>query len=613
MDLSRIRNFSIIAHIDHGKSTLADRMLEYTGVVTKREAKAQLLDGMDIERERGITIKAVAVTLPWTKDGVEYQLNLIDTPGHVDFQYEVSRSLAACEGAILLVDATQGVEAQTVANCFLALEGDLEILPVLNKIDLPTAEPDEIAEEIETSLGLDATEAPSVSAKTGQGVRELLDWVVEKVPPPTGDPEAPLQALVIDAVYDDYRGIVVYIRVVNGTLKARQKITLMSSKINYDVNEVGIFQPKEKKTGELHAGEVGYFWGAIKSLDDIHIGETVTHSKECGKPAPEALPGYEEPQSMVYAGIFPTYNAELPLLRKALVKLHLNDASFTYEAEKSDALGFGFRCGFLGLLHMEIVQVRLERESNVQIVQTAPSVKYEVVEVGKEDAPYLINSPAALPDPNYLVETREPIVRASVVTPPEYLGLVMKLNEERRGKYVRQEHLGARRVILIYDLPLAEIVYDYYDVLKSGTKGYATLSYDMLGYFVADLIKLNILVNGTPVDALSMICHRDEAEKRGRQLCQNLRSEIPRHMFDVPIQAAIGGRIVARETVKAFRKDVTAKCYGGDISRKRKLLEKQKEGKKRMKHVGNVEIPQKAFLAVLGGGKDDKKKKKKGK
>ena len=607
MELSRIRNFSIIAHIDHGKSTLADRMLGLTGVVSKRDSKAQHLDGMDIERERGITIKAVAVTLPWTVDGVEYQLNLIDTPGHVDFSHEVRRSLMSCEGALLLIDASQGVEAQTVANCFLALEGGLEILPVLNKVDLPTAQPDEIAEEIELSLGLDATEAPAVSAKTGQGVPELLDWIVEKVPPPKGDKDGPLQALVIDAVYDDYRGIVVYVRIVNGTLRARKKIVLMSSGIPYDVNEVGIFQPKETKTGILEAGQVGYFWGAIKSLDDIHIGETVTYHKESGTPAAEPLPGYEEPQSMVYAGIFPSFNAELPLLRKALEKLRLNDASFTQTAEKSDALGFGFRCGFLGLLHMEIVQERLERESNVQIVQTAPSVKYEVVEIGKE--PYLINSPAALPDPNFLEEIREPIVRAQVVTPPEYIGLIMKLNEERRGTYVRQEHIGARRVILVYDLPLAEIVYDYYDVLKSGTKGYATLSYDILGYFEADLVKLNILVNATPVDALSMICHRDEAEKRGRDLCQRLRKEIPRHMFDVPIQAAIGGRVIARETIKAYRKDVTAKCYGGDITRKRKLLEKQKEGKKRMKHVGNVEIPQKAFLAVLGG-KDDKKKKK---
>lgn len=609
IDQERIRNFSIIAHIDHGKSTLADRMLEITGVVNRRDAREQHLDGMEIERERGITIKAVGVTLPWTKDGVEYQLNLIDTPGHVDFNYEVSRSLAACEGAILLVDSTQGVEAQTVANCFLAVEAELEIIPVLNKVDLPTSMPDEIAEEIENSLGLDATAAPHVSGKTGQGVRELLDLIVEQIPAPSGDREAPLRALVIDAVYDDYRGIVVHVRLVDGTIKARDRIMLMSSKKTYDVTEVGIFQPSETSTGVLRAGEVGYFWGAIKTLDDIHIGETVTLSKESGPGAKEPLPGYEEVQPMVYAGIYPSYNADLPILRKALDKLRLNDASFTFEAEKSEALGFGFRCGFLGMLHMDVVQERLERESNVQIVQTAPSVKYEVLTNDGETL--LINSPSQLPDPNYIDEIREPIVRAQVVTPPEFLGLVMTFNEEKRGNYVRQEHIGQNRVILVYDLPLAEIVFDYYDKLKSGTRGYATLSYDVLGFYAADLIRLNVLVNGVPVDALSMVCHRSVAETRGRDLCQRLRKEIPRHMFDVPIQAAIGNRVVARETVKALRKDVTAKCYGGDVTRKRKLLEKQKEGKKRMKHVGNVEIPQKAFLAVLGGGDDDDKKKKK--
>ncbi|MGE0710688.1 MAG: translation elongation factor 4 [Planctomycetota bacterium] len=608
MELARIRNFSIIAHIDHGKSTLADRMLEITGVVSAREAREQLLDGMDLERERGITIKAVNVTLPWTKDGVEYQLNLIDTPGHVDFNYEVSRSLAACEGALLLVDATQGVEAQTVANCYLAVEAELEIIPVLNKVDLPTAEPERIAEEIESSLGLDAHGAPEVSAKTGQGVRQLLDLIVDRVPPPQGQRDGALRALVIDSIYDDYRGIVVYVRVVDGVLEAKQKIVLMSSGKAYEVSEVGIFQPTMKSTGRLAAGEVGYFWGAIKTLDDIHIGETVTHAKESGEAAAEALPGYEEPQPMVYAGIYPTFNADLPLLRKALDKLRLNDASFTFEPEKSEALGFGFRCGFLGMLHMDVVQERLERESNVQIVQTAPSVRYQVTTTDGEELE--INSPSQLPEENHIEEIREPIVRASVVTPPEFLGVIMKFNEEKRGIYVRQEHIGPARVILVYDLPLAEIVFDYYDKLKSGTKGYATLSYDVLGFHESDLIRLNILVNGTPVDALSAICHRSEAEKRGRELCQRLRKEIPRHMFDVPIQAAIGRRVIARETVKALRKDVTAKCYGGDITRKRKLLEKQKEGKKRMKHVGNVEIPQKAFLAVLGGGEDDGKKKK---
>jgi GTP-binding protein LepA len=608
MDQDRIRNFSIIAHIDHGKSTLADRMLEITGVVSEREAREQHLDGMDLERERGITIKAVGVTLPWTKDGVEYQLNLIDTPGHVDFNYEVSRSLAACEGAILLVDSTQGVEAQTVANCYLAVEGDLEIIPVLNKVDLQTSMPDDVAEEIENSLGLDATDAPHVSGKTGQGVKELLDRIVDDIPAPSGDRDAPLRALVIDAIYDDYRGIVVHVRVMHGSLEARKKIMLMSSQKTYEVNEVGIFQPKETPTGRLAAGEVGYFWGAIKTLDDIHIGETVTYAKDAGRVATEPLPGYEEVQPMVYAGIYPSFNADLPVLRKALEKLRLNDASFTFEAEKSEALGFGFRCGFLGMLHMDVVQERIERESNVQMIQTAPSVKYEVAKTGGEVI--VINSPSLLPDPNFIDEIREPMVRASVVTPPEFLGLIMTFNEEKRGKYVRQEHIGQNRVILVYDLPLAEIVFDYYDKLKSGTRGYATLSYDVLGYFTADLIRLNVLVNGVAVDALSAICHRSVAEVRGRELCQRLRKEIPRHMFDVPIQAAIGNRVVARETVKALRKDVTAKCYGGDITRKRKLLEKQKEGKKRMKHVGNVEIPQKAFLSILGGGDDGKKKKK---
>ena len=599
MELDRIRNFSIIAHIDHGKSTLADRMLEITGTVTQRESKDRMLDGMDLERERGITIKAVNVTLAWEKDGETYQLNLIDTPGHVDFNYEVSRSLAACEGALLLVDATQGVEAQTVANCYLAVAGDVEVIPVLNKIDLPTADPDEISEEIENSLGLDCTDAPHVSAKTGQGVRELLDRIVDQIPPPKGDPNAPLQALVIDAIYDDYRGIVVYVRIMNGTFRAKETVLLMSRKASYDVTEVGKFAPKMTAVDSLSAGEVGYFWGAIKSLEDIRIGETLTHSKESGPACKEALPGYEEVQPMVYAGIFPTSNADLETLRKALTKLQLNDASFTFEPEKSDALGFGFRCGFLGLLHMDIVQERLERESNVQIVQTAPSVKYEIVEVGKE--PYLITSPAALPDLSVLEEIREPIVRAQVITPTEFIGVIMTLNDEKRGKYVRQEHLGERRVILIYDMPLAEIVFDYFDVLKSATRGYATLSYDMRGYFTSDLIKLNLLVNGTPVDALSTICHRSDAERRGRALCKRLRKEIPRHLFDVPIQAAIGGRVIARETAKALRKDVTAKCYGGDITRKRKLLEKQKAGKRRMRQVGNVDIPQKAFLAVLGG------------
>jgi len=607
--LSRIRNYCIIAHIDHGKSTLADRMLEYTGVVNRRELKMQMLDSMDLERERGITIKAVAVRLPWKVDGVEYTLNLIDTPGHVDFSYEVSRSLAACEGAILLVDATQGVQAQTVANCFLAIEAGLEVIPVLNKIDLPHARPEDAAMEIENSLGLDATDAPSVSGKSGQGVRELLDLVVRRVPPPKGNRAGPLRGLVIDSVYDDYRGIVVYVRIVDGELKTKDTIILMSKGRPHEVLEVGIFQPREKATGVLRTGEVGYFWGAIKSLEDVKIGDTLVHAKVSGPTATEPLPGYKEPQPMVYAGIFPVNTAELTQLRKALDKLHLNDASFVFEPEKSEALGFGFRVGFLGMLHMDVVQERLERESNVEICQTAPSVTYEVVKVGGELMH--IHSPALLPDPNFIQEIREPIVRAQVLTPQEYLGIIMKLNEDKRGKYVKQEHIGENRIILVYDMPLAEIVFEYYDTLKSISKGYATLSYELQGFFPADLVKLNILVNATPVDVLSVICHRTEAEGRGRELCKRLRTEIPRHLFDVPIQAAIGARIIARETVKALRKDVTSKCYGGDITRKRKLLEKQKEGKKRMKQVGNVEIPQSAFLAVLGGEGDGDDKKKK--
>jgi GTP-binding protein LepA len=570
-----------------------------------------MLDSMDLERERGITIKAVAVCLPWKVDGVEYTLNLIDTPGHVDFSYEVSRSLAACEGAILLVDSTQGVQAQTVANCYLAIEAGIEVIPVLNKVDLVHSRPDDAAMEIESSLGLDATDAPHVSGKTGTGVKELLDLVVKRVPPPKGDPKAPLRALVIDSVYDDYRGIVVYVRVVDGVMKAKDLVVLMSSLKEYEVAEIGIFQPREKPTGILSAGQVGYFWGAIKSLEDVKIGDTITHGKGSGPAATEALPGYKEPQPMVYAGIFPVNSGELPQLRKALDKLHLNDASFVFEPEKSDALGFGFRVGFLGMLHMDVVQERLERESNVEICQTAPSVKYEVQKV--DGTTIVINSPALLPEPNFINEIREPIVRAQVLTPKEFLGIIMKLNEDKRGKYVKQDHIGENRIILTYDMPLAEIVFEYYDTLKSISKGYATLSYELLGFYESDLIKLSILVNGEPVDALSAICHRSVAEVRGRELCKRLREEIPRHLFDVPIQAAIGGRVIARETVKALRKDVTSKCYGGDITRKRKLLEKQKEGKKRMKQVGNVEIPQSAFLAVLGGGEDadkDKKKKK---
>ncbi|MEZ0227337.1 MAG: translation elongation factor 4 [Planctomycetota bacterium] len=611
MELSRIRNFCIIAHIDHGKSTLADRILEITGAITKRESREQLLDGMDLERERGITIKAKAVALRHTHKGQEYTLNLIDTPGHVDFNYEVSRSLAACEGAVLLVDATQGVQAQTVANSLLAINGGLEIIPVLNKIDLATAHPDECVEEIENVLGLDGTDALRISGKTGVGVPALIERIIEKVPPPKGNasPDAPLRALVIDSAYDDYKGVVVYVRMIDGEFKARQNIQLMSSGKVYEVLEVGVFTPTAKAVDKLVAGEVGYFWGAIKTLEDVNIGDTVTHDKSSGKTSTEPLPGYAKPIPMVYAGIFPTFNADLPLLRKALEKLHLNDASFVFEPEKSEALGFGFRCGFLGLLHMEIVQERLERESNVQIVQTAPSVPYEVLR--KDGTVFVIHTPAQLPDANFYEEIREPIVRASVMCPTEFIGAVMKLNEDKRGKYIKQEHIGMNRVMLTYEIPLAEIIFDYFDILKGSTKGYGTLDYELRGFVVSELVKLNILVNATPVDALSTICHRDQAEHRGRELCKKLKKEIPKHLFEVPIQAAIGGRIVARETVSAIRKDVTAKCYGGDITRKRKLLEKQKEGKKRMKHVGNVEIPQEAFLSVLGSSDPDEDKAKK--
>ncbi|MBI3722899.1 elongation factor 4 [bacterium] len=612
MDLAHIRNFCIIAHIDHGKSTLADRILELTGAITKRESRDQLLDGMDLERERGITIKAKAVALRYTSRGEEYLLNLIDTPGHVDFNYEVSRSLAACEGAVLLVDASQGVQAQTVANCFLAINGGLELLPVINKVDLQTAHPDEVVEEIENVLGVDASDALRISGKTGLGVPDLLERIVERVRPPKGnpDPKAPLRALVIDSMYDDYKGVVVYVRVIDGQIKAREHIQLMSSGKVYEVLEVGIFAPKDKATESLSAGEVGYFWGAIKTLDEVGIGETITHDKASGAVATDPLPGYAPPIPMVYAGIFPTFNADLPALRKALEKLHLNDASFIFEPEKSEALGFGFRCGFLGLLHMEIVQERLERESNVQIVQTAPSVPYEVLK--KDKTTITIHTPAQLPDPNHIEEIREPIVRASIICPTEFIGAIMKLNEEKRGKYLKQDHIGQNRVLLSYDIPLAEIIFDYFDILKGTTKGYGTLDYELKGYQAAHLVKLQVLVNGTPVDALSTICNRDEAEHRGRDLCRRLKKEIPKHLFEVPIQAAIGGRIVARETVSAIRKDVTAKCYGGDITRKRKLLEKQKEGKKRMKHVGNVEIPQEAFLSVLGtAGQSEAEKGKK--
>jgi GTP-binding protein LepA len=608
--IERIRNFCIIAHIDHGKSTLADRILELTNTITKREAKNQLLDDMDLERERGITIKAKSVAIRHSVGGQEYLLNLIDTPGHVDFSYEVSRSLAACEGAILLVDAAQGVEAQTVANTYLAMEGELEIIGVVNKVDLITARPDEIREEIESTLGLAAEEILGVSAKSGLGVNELIDYIVEKVPAPQGDREKPLRALIFDSVYDDYRGVIVYIRVIDGVIKARERLVGMSVNKNYDSNEVGVFSPKEVPVKDLGPGEVGYFWGNIKDLSEVTVGDTITHHKTSGTPAVEALPGYKQPLPMVYCGIYPTFNADLPMLRKGLDKLRLNDASFVYESESSEALGMGFRCGFLGLLHMEIVQERLERESNLQIVQTSPTVTYQIeLNNGKV---LEIHTPAEMPDPSQIAELREPISRATILCPTEEVGAVMKLNEEKRGIYINQEYIGPGRVMLTYDVPLSELIFDYYDKLKGMTHGYGTLDYEVTGYQPADMVRVDILVNATKVDALSSIVHRGISEQRGRELIARLKKEIPRHMFEVPLQAAIGGKIIARENIRALRKNVTAKCYGGDITRKRKLLEKQKEGKKRMKHVGNVEIPQEAFLTVLGA-KDDKKRKNKGK
>ena len=606
--IEHIRNFAIVAHIDHGKSTLADRFLEITGLVEKRGAKADLvLDDLDLERERGITIKARAVRMPYEKDGTTYVLNLIDTPGHVDFTYEVSRSLAACEGAILLVDATQGVEAQTVANAYLAVEADLEIVPALNKIDMQGARPDEVKEEIEAVLGLDPDTVLACSAKTGMGAQELLDAVIEHVPAPEGDPDAPLRALLFDAVYDTYRGVVIYLRLIDGKLKRGEKIHLIGADTDYEVTEIGVLAPQRVKVDSLSAGESGYIVASIKSLADVTIGDTVTHS-----PAPagiQPLPGYQQPRPMVYCGLYPTYPKDFEALRKALQTLALNDASITFHPETSEALGFGFRCGFLGLLHMEIVQERLERDSDVDLVQTAPNVTYEILKTDGEVV--RVEKPSDVPEPNYIEEFREPIARCSMIVPHDSVGAIMQMANDKRGVYVETQYLSTTRVMLVYDVPLQEIVFDFYDKLKSATRGYGTLDYDIRTYQKSDLVRLRILVNGVEVDALSMICHRDSAERRGRRVLTRLRKSIPRHLFKVPLQAAIGGKIVARETISALRKDVTAKCYGGDITRKRKLLEKQKAGKKRMKQVGNVEIPQAAFLSVLGSGEEEGKGKRK--
>ncbi|MDA9777975.1 translation elongation factor 4 [Rubripirellula sp.] len=594
-----IRNFCIIAHIDHGKSTLADRLLEQTGTVTVREMKEQLLDDLELERQRGITIKARAVCMTYKNGKDTYELNLIDTPGHVDFQYEVSRSLACCEGALLLVDAFQGVEAQTVANAYAAMEHDLNIIPVINKIDLNHARPDEVAEEMMHSLGTDPDECVRVSAKTGQGVDDLLRAVVEKIPAPTGDDKAKLQAMVFDSNYDDYRGAITYVRVMQGTVRKGQKIKFARAGSQHEVVELGQFVPQRKACNELKAGQVGYLICNIKSLGDVHIGDTVTST---GDAAADALPGYARPKRMVYCGLFPSDGQDFSELRDALERLAVNDPSFEFEPETSDALGFGFRCGFLGLLHMEIVQQRLENEADIDLVQTAPNVTYEVV--NKRGEVLSIHKPQDVPEPGDIEEFRQPIVRCNIIVPDAYIGAVMKLCQERRGIQKSQEYLGAQRAMLSYDIPLAEVVYDLHDKIKSCTRGYGTLDYEMMGYEPADLCRLDILVNGKRVDALSVVCNRGDSDRRGRAVAKRLKKEIERHMFEVAVQAAIGSRVIARETVPAMRKNVTAKCYGGDITRKRKLLQKQKEGKKRMKAIGSVEISQKAFMAVLSSDDD---------
>ena len=592
-----IRNFCIIAHIDHGKSTLADRLLQQTGTVSAREMKDQMLDDLELERQRGITIKARTVAMRFERGGESYELNLIDTPGHVDFQYEVSRSLACCEGALLLVDAFQGVEAQTVANAFAAMEHDLTIIPVINKIDLNHARPDEVAEEMMNALGTDPDECVRVSAKTGVGVDGLIDAIIERVPEPTGDPKAPLQAMVFDSNYDDYRGAITYVRVMNGTIRKGQKIKFARAGTVHEVVELGQFTPARDPSSTLVAGQVGYVIANIKSLGDVHIGDTVVDSTDSHA---DPLPGYDRPKRMVYCGLFPSDGQDFSELREALERLQVNDPSFEFEPETSDALGFGFRCGFLGLLHMEIVQQRLENEADIDLVQTAPNVTYEITTRSGEEM--TIHKPQDVPDSGDIEEFRQPIVRCGIIVPDEFIGAVMKLCQERRGIQKNQEYVGAGRAMLTYDIPLAEVVYDLHDKIKSCTRGYGTLDYEMLGYEPADLVRMDILVNGKRVDALSIVCNRADADRRGRAVAKRLKAEIERHMFEVAVQAAIGSRVIARETVPAMRKNVTAKCYGGDITRKRKLLQKQKEGKKRMKAIGSVEISQKAFMAVLSDG-----------
>ena len=596
IDQSRIRNFCIIAHIDHGKSTLADRIIESTGTLTSREMQAQVLDNMDLERERGITIKSQAVRIIYkAKDGEEYIFNLIDTPGHVDFNYEVSRSLAACDGAILVVDAAQGVEAQTLANVYLALDHDLDVMPVINKIDLPSAQPDEVIQEIEDVIGIEAHDAPRISAKTGLNIDQVLEQIVEKIPAPTGDPDAPLKALIFDALYDSYKGVIVFCRVKEGTVKVGDKIKMMATGAMDEVTEVGYFGAGQFiPCDELTAGMVGYITASIKNLGDTRVGDTVTDNE---RPCAEALPGYKKVQPMVYCGLYPADGARYGDLRDALEKLQLNDASLFFEPETSIALGFGFRCGFLGLLHLEIIQERLEREYNLDLVTTAPGVVYKVYKTNGEVIE--LTNPSNLPDPSEIEYMEEPMVNAEIMVTTEFIGAIMDLCQERRGQYNGMEYMEETRALLKYKLPLNEIIYDFFDALKSRSRGYASLDYELCGYERSELVKLDILVNKEEVDALSFIVHADTAYERGRKMCEKLKEEIPRQLFEIPIQAAIGSKIIARETVRAMRKDVLAKCYGGDISRKKKLLEKQKEGKKRMRQVGNVEIPQKAFMSVL--------------
>jgi GTP-binding protein LepA len=594
-DQAHIRNFSIIAHIDHGKSTLADRILELTHTVEQRSMRAQLLDSMDLERERGITIKAQAVRVLYiAKDGQTYQLHLIDTPGHVDFTYEVSRSLAACEGALLVVDASQGVEAQTLANTYLAVDSGLELIPCLNKIDLPGAEPERVAEEIAELLGEPADEVRRISAKTGEGVIDVLEELVAKVPPPSGDPDAAPRALIFDSEFDQYRGVIAYVRVVDGTFKKGEAIRAMQAGTEAEIDDIGFFTPQMTPAAELHAGEVGYLITGIKDVTRLRVGDTLTTKARL---ATEALPGYREVKPMVFCGLFPIDSDDYPDLRDALEKLTLNDAALMWEPETSDALGFGFRCGFLGLLHMDIVRERLEREYDLELLTTMPSVEYHVTLT--DGGEITVHNPNDMPDPARIAEVREPVVEASILTPKEYIGAIMELCQERRGTSTGMHFLSSERVQLTYKLPLAEIVLDFFDQLKSRTRGYASLDYEPAAYEAADMVKLDVLLAGDPVDALSMIVHREKAYTQGRGLAEKLREKIPRQQYDVPIQAAIGSHIIARETIKAFRKDVTAKCYGGDISRKRKLLEKQKAGKRRMKQVGRIEVPQEAFLAVL--------------